>query len=133
MTVDAAADRVAWGEALGRLDPAMPLAESFDTTAVARRFEREWGSPVVGCSLLRTRYEPGRQCVTTYQLELDGPAARHTVGVVDVRPSGSSCRDYSEDDALPGIRIGSFLNSGTNIASTGFTPQTGNVFWASPM
>jgi hypothetical protein len=93
-------------DALSALDSALPrIAESFDLPAVARLFERAWRRPIIRCTLLSTRYEPGARCVTTYELEAaDFPRTpARTIGVVEVTPAGRSHRRYDEDPLLPGL------------------------------
>lgn len=106
MTLDLTSGPTVGVEFLGSLDPALPsIPASFDTTSVAQRFEREWATPVARCELLRVRYEPAVRCVTTYRLELPQRAAGDAVGVIDLTPSGATCRDYVEDPSLPGLRV----------------------------
>src|SRR5207248_2187092 len=64
-----------------------------------------WLRPIICCTLLSARYEPGARCVTTYALEAgngDGTRAR-TIGVVELTPAGRSHRRFDEDPLLPGL------------------------------
>ena len=106
MTIRLAPSPPVVGDALSRLDPALPrIAESFDLPAVRRLFERTWRRPITRCTMLSARYEPGALCVTTYELEagnFNGSRAR-TIGVLELTPGGRSHRRYDEDPGLPGL------------------------------
>jgi hypothetical protein len=84
------------------------LAQAFDRDAVARLFEQRWPGPGAPPRISRvkpqdTKYQPGRRCVTTYELlaERADHAPQRTIGVVDVTPEGIALRLYDDDPRLP--------------------------------
>jgi hypothetical protein len=90
-------------------DPQLPdLALAFDRDAVARLFEQRWPGAGNAPRITRvkpqdTKYQPGRRCVTTYELlaEREGQAPQRTIGVVEVAPEGLALRLYDDDPRLP--------------------------------
>ncbi|MFL5806532.1 MAG: hypothetical protein ACJ8CR_32995 [Roseiflexaceae bacterium] len=91
-------------------DPQLPeLALAFDRDAVARLFERQWpgrdGGPphITKVKPQDTKYQPGKRCVTTYELlaERAGAAPQRTLGVVEITPDGVAHRLYDDDPRLP--------------------------------
>jgi hypothetical protein len=88
---------------LDGLDPALEgLAGLLDADAVAKRFPLD--GPVEG-QLARITYEPGRRAVAVYRLTTASrsPAARRTVGMVEVTPTASRHRLAVDDPALVGL------------------------------
>jgi hypothetical protein len=84
------------------------LALAFDRDGVARLFEQRWPGPghpprVSNVKPQDTKYQPGRRCVTTYQLlaERAGSPPQPTIGVVEVTPQGLGLRLYDDDPRLP--------------------------------
>ena len=84
------------------------LAVAFDRDAVARLFEQRWPGPGDAPRIARvkpqdTKYQPGRRCVTTYELlaEREGRAPQRTIGVIEVAPEGLALRLYDDDPRLP--------------------------------
>src|SRR5262245_18214639 len=103
------ADYEAAMDNLYAFDPQLPdLALVFDRDAVARLFEQRW--PGIGdaprftkVKPQDTKYQPGRRCVTTYELlaERAGLPPQRTIGVVEVAPEGLALRLYDDDPRLP--------------------------------
>src|SRR5262245_53866607 len=84
------------------------LALAFDRDAVARLFEQRWPGPGEPPRITRvkpqdTKYQPGRRCVTTYELSAEraGAAPQRTIGVVEVASQGVALRLYDDDPHLP--------------------------------
>jgi hypothetical protein len=88
-------------------DPQLPdLALAFDRDAVARLFEQRWPGEPPRISKVKpqdTKYQPGRRCVTTYELlaERERHTPLRTIGVVEVTPEGIALRLYDDDPRLP--------------------------------
>src|SRR5262245_26609059 len=90
-------------------DPQLPdLALAFDREGVARLFEQRWPGPSAPPRITKvkpqdTKYQPGRRCVTTYELlaERENQAPQRTIGVVEVAPEGIALRLYDDDPRLP--------------------------------
>lgn len=85
--------------------PELPLA--LDRGAVAQLFATRWpaGEPpetVRSCRLRDVKYQPGRRCVASYELEVErGGAPARTIGVVELTPDGLAHRLYDDDPRLP--------------------------------
>jgi hypothetical protein len=96
-------------ENLYAFDTQLPdLALAFDREAVARLFEQRWPGTGSAPRITKvkpqdTKYQPGRRCVTTYELlaERQGQAPQRTLGVVEVIPEGLALRLYDDDPRLP--------------------------------
>jgi hypothetical protein len=92
-------------------DPQLPdLAMAFDRDAVARLFEQQWpghddgGAPrITKVKPQDTKYQPGKRCVTTFELlaERAGAPPQRTIGVVEATPAGVAHRLYNDDPRLP--------------------------------
>jgi hypothetical protein len=91
-------------------DPQLPnLTLAFDRDAVARLFEQHWpgrdGGPlrITKVKSQDTKYQPGKRCVTTYELlaERADAAPQRTLGVVEITPPGVAHRLYDDDPRLP--------------------------------
>lgn len=93
-------------------DPQLPaLARAFDREAVIRLFAEDWPTALAershisisSCRLQDTKYQPGRRCVTTYELEIAHPEAiqGRTLGVVEITPRGIDHRLFDSDPNLP--------------------------------
>lgn len=93
-----------------RFDPQLPdLPLALDPGAVAELFEGRWRADglerrVHACRLQDVKYQPGRRCVTTYVLTVDGAGPEQTIGVVELTPAGLAFRLYDDDPLLPWLR-----------------------------